>query len=100
MKLTVANQQVSGRFTISIIFIEQSNIGTHILADAEQSIPGGVDAYIFDQYLGIWNHQSCRNKISGRRNITRNDDFLCVQVLAGGDCSSSIITRNISTEMC
>ena len=51
-------------------------VGAHPIQNAENTVPGGIDAHILNQKLGTGGDASRSKKIGGRGNIAGYTDFL------------------------
>ena len=75
LKRAGADQKIGCRLSLSA-FVQKSDISAHIHADLEDSGTGRVDPYILKQDLASRGQKSGCDKVSGRRDITRNLDCL------------------------
>ena len=57
------------------------HIGAHIRKHTQDTISCRIDAYIFHRYTAVRCNRSCYQKICCRRNVTRHNYFLCIQLV-------------------
>ena len=79
VKGTRTDKKICCGFSVSKIFIEKCDIGSHILTYPKKSVSGRVNSHIFNKNLGTWNNQSGGDEVSGRGNVTRYLDFLTIE---------------------
>ena len=84
-----ADQKIGSRFALCG-FIEESDICSHGPAYTEDAVTGRVDPHIFQKDLTVGNKKTCCDKISCRRDISRNQDLTSVKrwVRFDGCCCS------------
>lgn len=79
VQTAVADEQISRRFSLASVFIQERDVCSHIPADPQKSVPGGIDTYVPDEDLGSLYQKPCGNKIGGGRNIAGYADLLCME---------------------
>ena len=93
-----ADQKISCRFALSA-FVQKGDISAHIHADFEDSGTGRVDPYILKKDLTSRGQKSGRDKVSSRRDITRNLDFSSLKDRFWLDGSGRSLGGDVSTEI-
>ena len=74
------------------MFVDKGNVSAHIPAYIKNSSSGRIDTHIADQNLRIRYEKTCCDKISGRRNISRYTNVLCIQFAARKDgCTGTAV---------
>ena len=73
-----ADQKICGRLAFFCL-VQQGDICPHGFAYTKNTVTGRISSDIFKKDLTVWNKKSGCDKVCGRRNIARNQDFPSVQ---------------------